>query len=202
MPRPDLAPRKSPRQRRAAVTVEAILQAAAHILEDQRLEGFNTNRVAARAGVSIGSLYQYFPSKDAILAALIRQDWDAFAAALAGVVEEAAPLPLRAGVECLVAVAVAHQMERPRLARILDDAEVRLPLKAETIAVGQSIAGHVLTFLMRHASEFEARPLEVAAGDVMAMVRGMVDAAGATGDADGLAARASRAVIGYLGPIP
>lgn len=52
-------PRKRPRQARSVATFEAILEAAARILE------INTNAVAELAGVSIGSLYQYFPSKDA-----------------------------------------------------------------------------------------------------------------------------------------
>lgn len=43
-----------------------LLEAAAQVLEAKGLEGFNTNAVAERAGVSIGSLYQYFPSKDAL----------------------------------------------------------------------------------------------------------------------------------------
>lgn len=64
--------RKAPKQRRAIVLVESIMQAAAHILEDGNVP-FTTNHIAERAGVSIGSLYQYFPGADAIMAALIEQ---------------------------------------------------------------------------------------------------------------------------------
>ena len=63
-----LIPRKTPRQSRATATRDAIVEAAARILEADGMGGFNTNAIAARAGVSIGSLYQYFPAKDAILA--------------------------------------------------------------------------------------------------------------------------------------
>ena len=63
-------PRKSPRQSRSQATVEAILQAAAHILIKDGYQAFNTNHVVQRAGVSIGSLYQYFPNKDALIAEL------------------------------------------------------------------------------------------------------------------------------------
>ena len=52
-----ITPKKRPSQRRAAHTVEAILEGAAHILEELGLEGYTTNRIAGRAGVSIGSLY-------------------------------------------------------------------------------------------------------------------------------------------------
>ncbi len=65
--------RRIPRQARAAETVAAILEAAAQILEAGGLAGFTTNAVAERAGVSIGTLYQYFADKDAIVLALAQQ---------------------------------------------------------------------------------------------------------------------------------
>jgi AcrR family transcriptional regulator len=64
------APRKRPTQQRARDTVAAILVAAAHILETEGPERATTNRIAELAGVSIGSLYQYFPNKHAVVAAL------------------------------------------------------------------------------------------------------------------------------------
>ncbi|MFN5165613.1 MAG: TetR/AcrR family transcriptional regulator, partial [Pseudomonadota bacterium] len=79
MPRIELRPRKSPRQVRSADTVETILAAAARVLERESLAGFNTNRVAAVAGVSVGSLYQYFPNKSALIAALIDRQQTALA---------------------------------------------------------------------------------------------------------------------------
>ncbi|MGM7312118.1 TetR/AcrR family transcriptional regulator, partial [Acinetobacter baumannii] len=63
-----------PRQTRSVATFEAILEAAARILESLGFAGFNTNAVAELAGVSIGSLYQYFPSKDALIVELIRRE--------------------------------------------------------------------------------------------------------------------------------
>jgi AcrR family transcriptional regulator len=61
-------PKKWPIQARARATVDAMLVAAAHILETRGLAAVNTNAIAERAGVSIGSLYQYFPNKTALLA--------------------------------------------------------------------------------------------------------------------------------------
>lgn len=66
-------PRKTPEQDRSRATVEAIVEAAAHILVKYGYDAFTTNRVAERAGVSIGSLYQYFPNKDALLSELMRR---------------------------------------------------------------------------------------------------------------------------------
>ena len=63
MPRANPAKlRKSPAQSRSRATVEAILDAAAHILVTQGFAAASTNRIAEKAGVSIGSLYQYFPN--------------------------------------------------------------------------------------------------------------------------------------------
>ena len=65
-----LSPRKLPRQARSRALVDAILDASAHILAEHGREALNTNLVAEKAGVSIGSLYQYFPNRDAIIAAV------------------------------------------------------------------------------------------------------------------------------------
>jgi AcrR family transcriptional regulator len=65
--------RKSPTQDRATATFEAIVDAAAHILAKDGPPGLTTNKIAERAGVSIGSLYQYFPNKQAVVRALLQR---------------------------------------------------------------------------------------------------------------------------------
>ncbi len=66
--------RRSPKQARSRATCDAILEAASQILERDGAGGFNTNSVAERAGVSIGTLYQYYPDKTAILAAAAERE--------------------------------------------------------------------------------------------------------------------------------
>ncbi len=68
-----LAPRKTPRQRRSCATVEAIVEAAVDLLSTRGYVRTSTNRIAARAGVSVGSVYQYFPNKDAIVAVVFER---------------------------------------------------------------------------------------------------------------------------------
>jgi len=68
--------RRTPRQGRALATVDSILEAAAQVLQRAGADGFNTNAVAERAGVSIGTLYQYFPDKEAILVAVARREME------------------------------------------------------------------------------------------------------------------------------
>src|SRR5450432_4174266 len=67
---PPAQPRKSPRQERARVTVDAILTATTQVLLNEGLDSVSTSRIAAVAGVSIGTLYQYFPNKESLLCGL------------------------------------------------------------------------------------------------------------------------------------
>ena len=66
--------RRRPRQARSQVTYDSILQAAIQILERSGPDALNTNAIAERAGVSIGTLYQYFPDREAILLAAARRE--------------------------------------------------------------------------------------------------------------------------------
>jgi AcrR family transcriptional regulator len=68
-----VSPRKIARQARSSATVEAIYSAAARILLEEGYAGVTTNHIAVRAGVSVGSLYQYFPNKDAIVLGLLER---------------------------------------------------------------------------------------------------------------------------------
>ena len=100
-----IKPRKLPRQHRSAATVEAILEAAARILERGGPDALNTNSVAAMAGVSVGSLYQYFPGKEALLAELVRK-WRALLVERIEAVRKDPPDTLDALVQKLVDAAV------------------------------------------------------------------------------------------------
>lgn len=77
----DLRPRKSPRQLRSVETRRRILDAAARVVATHGYAAGTTNRIAEEAGVSIGSLYQYYPNKDAILAVLMTEHVEAGLAA-------------------------------------------------------------------------------------------------------------------------
>ena len=82
------APRRRPSQSRSKVLVDAIIQACKQVLADEGTERLTTNRIAEVAGVTIGSLYQYFPNKEAILANLLSEE---FAAASDQVCREMTP---------------------------------------------------------------------------------------------------------------
>src|SRR5690242_11966063 len=93
------APRKKATQARAQATIEAIMRATAHILVKDGYDRASTNRIAARAGVSIGSLYQYFPSKEALVAALMERHMEEMAEVARSALARIATLPLEEAVE-------------------------------------------------------------------------------------------------------
>jgi AcrR family transcriptional regulator len=189
-------PRKMPRQARSGATVDAILEAAARILETRGFEGYTTNAIAKLAGVSIGSLYQYFPTKEAITASLIAREAEALW-------QDIAAIDFRAGgrqpLEQLVRIAVDRQMRRPALARLLDLEEQRLPANEGTRHRGQQlhdVVGRCVDCACHATGPREAH----AVGDVIAIIRGLVDAAGMRGERDRtvLLTRVNHAVFGYL----
>lgn len=175
--------------------MKAILEAAARILEMKGFEGYTTNAVADRAGVSIGSLYQYFPNKDAITKALIQRE----TSALLVEVEALDKADLRQGILQLIRAAVAHQLRRPALARLLDFEEARLPLTKEVHHVRDSISAALEKMLINHDVTPHSN-IATIAQDVVAIVKGMIDAAGERGERDSVAleSRVARAVFGYL----
>jgi AcrR family transcriptional regulator len=160
------------------------------------LTGFTTNAVAERAGVSIDSVYQYFPSKEALTATLIRRETSAMIENAAAALDEPSG---RAALSELIAAAVKHQLRRPVLARLLDFEEGRLPLGKETRNVTDRLSVVVAEILRR--SDLPPQPdIEIASADIIALAKALIDAAGQRGEVDPeyLEVRVRRAVFGYL----
>jgi AcrR family transcriptional regulator len=191
-----LNPRKQPAQPRSSRTVGVILEAAAHILEQQGFEGYTTNSIAERAGVSIGSLYQYYPGKDAITIALIEQE---SAVLLDAVVKAARMDDWAEALRSMIRAATEHQLTRPKLARLLDFEEARLPFPAHAVRVGSTIQT-AITEVLKKRPDRSPEDVAVLAYDILAITRGLTDSAGERGetDIDELERRVIRAVFGYL----
>jgi AcrR family transcriptional regulator len=114
-------PRKSASQERSRLTVNALLEATARILVREGFDKASTNRIAEVAGVSVGSLYQYFPSKEALVAALIDRHNQDVGQLVRAELAQAVGLPIAQAVRKLVTVAVkAHRMD-PKLHRVLTE---------------------------------------------------------------------------------
>ncbi len=168
--RKKVAPRKRPVSRSGQAIHEAILDAAGQILDEVGLEGFTTNRVAERAGVSIGSLYQYFPNKDAVLAETMRRLERHTQHAIAGALEAHREAPLREAAEAIVDVLLGEALGSRRARRELRtvappewtmatssevDTAVRQALAQELARRDDVRSGPVelLTFVIAHAVE-------------------------------------------------
>jgi AcrR family transcriptional regulator len=188
--------RKQPTQRRSAETVAVIVEAAARVLEERGLGGFNTNAVAERAGVSIGSLYQYFRNKNALLEALFERQAEPFLRAL-----EAIPKshPFQVALRDLIEASVEQQLNRPELARILDFVEAQAAFH-DLAKRKTDRALKVLVNLLRLPGAPNVRRTERAALEMMNLIRAMTDFAGELRerDRDGLVQRICGAVTGYL----
>ena len=194
---PSLEARKQPAQRRSANTVEAILEAAARILETEGLAACSTNAVAQRAGVSIGSLYQYFPNRDALTVALIERE----TTQLLGDLQLASQYDKGVDrIAALVKAAVAHQLRRPALARVIDFEERRLPLQERHQRVAHVIHGQLIGALTLPSATWSCANVMETAQDLLAIAHGMIDAAGERGetDAGSLERRVMRALLGFL----
>ena len=191
-----LKPRKTPTQSRSEDTVNVILEGAAHILEAHGLSGYNTNRIAERAGVSIGSLYQYFPSKDAVTSALIEREEKI----LLEEVKSALLLQdVKGAFSAVIKAAIFYQLRRPTLAKLLDDEEIRLA-KILPPSENACIVHSDITQFLTQNHEVNIQQPQIAATDIMEIIRALTDAAGKRAEVDAfiLQKNIERAVFGYL----
>jgi AcrR family transcriptional regulator len=160
--RPLTTPRKKASQERSRATVNALVEATARILVKEGFDKASTNHVAETAGVSIGSLYQYFPGKEALVAAVIERHDQALMLTVRGELADIATQPLAQGVRKLIAVAVkAHRLD-PKLHRVLAEQVPRVG-KLENVEAFNS-RNHALfrDYLESRRDEIGVRDLDLA----------------------------------------
>ncbi|MFL1512291.1 TetR/AcrR family transcriptional regulator [Acinetobacter baumannii] len=189
-------PRKRPRQARSVATFEAILEAAARILESLGFAGFNTNAVAELAGVSIGSLYQYFPSKDALIVELIRRERAELSKRIVEAIQEHEATDLKEKLKLIIQAAVKHQLSRPQLARTLEFATELIGKDSEESEHQHELETIISDLFIRSGISHA----QTVAQDVIALSKGMINAAGIAGESNlnDLQQRVEKAVFGYL----
>jgi AcrR family transcriptional regulator len=190
-----LKARKAPRQTRSKETVRVILEASARILESEGMRGCNTNAIAARAGVSIGSLYQYFPNKDAIVRALISSFEETLHDSVQRAVQDGRGRALKPRLRLLVRALVTAHYGRSRLNRVLEAEEERVGSEADSAAFHES----VLQLLREHQNEVAVVVSGATERVVMAILRALVDLGlGSGASPRSTERRAMHAVCGYL----
>jgi AcrR family transcriptional regulator len=157
-----LQPRRTPRQVRAELTRERILTAAAHVFAEYGYAAGTTNRIAERARISIGSLYQYFPNKDAILAQLLMRHLDRGTWTQADQLD-LSPGTLEATVRALVRDAIDNHGDDPQLLRIMiEEAPMSRELLETIDRHGRKRGAQVRDLLARHP-DVHVRDIDTAA---------------------------------------
>jgi AcrR family transcriptional regulator len=195
-------PRKRPEQDRSRATVEAIVDAAAHILVKHGYDAFTTNRVAERAGVSIGSLYQYFPNKEALLGELMRQHTNDLEAGIDRMAEDAKTAPLADVVRAAIEHNVQAHLIDPALHRVLSEEVPRLGKLDWQGDFSRRAAARVKAALEVRRSELAIADLDLAVYMVTRAVEAIVHNAVTTRLQDlksgALAEELTRMLVGYL----
>jgi AcrR family transcriptional regulator len=175
--RPDTRPRKRATQARSQATVEVILKATAHILVAEGYDRASTNKVAARAGVSIGSLYQYFPGKEALVAALLERHVDRMGEVLRAAFPRLAGSPVeRAAVEVVRLMVAAHAVE-PALHRVFVEQVPRIGKLERVQDVEREMTQLVRAYLETRRDQLVVRDLDLAAYIVVGIVESLTHAA-------------------------
>jgi AcrR family transcriptional regulator len=160
-----ISARKAPQQSRSNALVAAVLQAAVQVLEKEGAARFTTARVAKKAGVSVGSLYQYFPNKAAILFRLQSDEWRQTSSLLRDILEDRSKPPLKR-LRALVHAFMRSECEEARVRVALNDAAPLYRDAPEAARAHGSVRGTMQTF-MREALPNASQEARALAGDLI-----------------------------------
>src|SRR5262245_14388762 len=170
-------PRKVASQERSRVTVDALLEATARVLLREGYDRASTNRIAEVAGVSIGSLYQYFPSKEALVAAVIDRHTQEIAEVTRTALIKAAARPIEVAARAFVSVAIDGHRVNPRLHGVLAEQIPRVGRLPKIEAFQQEGYALVRGYLEAHRDEVAVADLDLAAFVLVTVVEALTHAA-------------------------
>jgi AcrR family transcriptional regulator len=202
-------PRKSASQKRSRLTVDTLLQATARVLVKDGYDRASTNRIAHVAGVSIGSLYQYFPSKEALVAAVIdRQTQEVMRLARDALIKVAMQ-PVEEAIRQLVKLGIDTHRVNPKLHRVLTEQVPRVGRLENVQAIDRQVYALVRAYLDAHRDEIQVDDVELAAFVCVTTVEALTHAAViyrpdvlSDEKANIFIDEVTRLVLGYLRPSP
>lgn len=148
--RPRTRPRKAPKQARSRDMVESILIAAARVFVKHGYAKATTNRIAEAAGISVGSLYQYFPSKDSIAVELLRRYRESLVAIVSQHLRGVTEASFEDVVRALLTALLRAEGMNPALHRVLIEQVLRTSARAEIIGFEEQME-HLLAEAIRSA---------------------------------------------------
>jgi AcrR family transcriptional regulator len=163
--KPEISLRKQPKQARSAELVQIILKAAVQVLSQHGAQRFTTARVAEKAGVSVGSLYQYFPNKAAILFRLQRDEWQQTTELLRRILQDVRRPPLDR-LRALAHAFVRSECDEAKMRVALDDAA---PLYRDALEAQEAMAAaeRIIHAFMREALPDASEGPRALAGDLI-----------------------------------
>jgi AcrR family transcriptional regulator len=190
-------PRKIPTQERSRAMVSVILEAATRVLMKEGYARATTNRIAKAAGISVGSFYQYFPTKDAVVVALMRRHREKMRALLEGHVERFRTSPLEEAVPALIAAVFAVHESNPKLHAVMFEHVLRSDARRELDEFEPWVEKVVEEALALHRARLRVKDTRAAAFVVVHLVTG-VSRAAAGSPHEHLERELSDAVLRYL----
>ncbi len=195
-------PRKRPQQARSKAMVEAILEATIRVLIELGYEGATTIAIAARAGVSVGSLYQYFPNKESLVAALIERHVVELVACVDAALASVGNAEPREGVRALIRAGVDAHRLNPALHKIFSEEIPRVGQFKVAMNTSKVLTERLATYLTMHAARLGGRDPKLLAFVVETVVealthRAVIDRLGASSIAR-VEAEAVDLVFAYL----
>ncbi len=170
-------PRKSASQERSRATVDALLEATARVLINEGYDRASTNRIAEVAGVSIGSLYQYFPSKEALVAVVIDRHTQEISEATRDALVKAAARPIEVAAREFVSAGIDGHRVNPRLHGVLAEQIPRVGRLENIEANVREGYALVRGYLEAHRDEIEVTDLDLAAFVLVTVVEALTHAA-------------------------
>ena len=171
------SPRKSASQERSRSTVDALLEATTRVLIREGYDKASTNRIAEVAGVSIGSLYQYFPSKEALVAAVIDRHTQEVSEVTRNALVKVAGRPIEVAAREFVSVAIDAHRVNPKLHGVLAEQIPRVGRLENIEANVRDGYALVRGYLEAHREEFDVADLDLAAFVVVTVVEALTHAA-------------------------
>jgi AcrR family transcriptional regulator len=203
--KPPTHPRKHASQERSRATVDALIEATARILVREGFDKASTNRIAQVAGVSIGSLYQYFPCKESLVAALIDRHNQEINRVVRSELAQAVNQPVEQAVRRLVAMAVKAHRVNPRLHRVLAEQIPRVGKLENVETFSRENYALFKAYLENHRDEIRVADLELAAFVCVTSIEALTHTAVlhhpemfSDGAMDSLIDEGTRLVVGYL----
>lgn len=159
--KPPIKPRKKALQERSRATVDALVEATARVLVREGFEKTSTNRIAEIAGVSVGSLYQYFPSKEALVATVIERHNEKIMGLVRTTLAEITDMPIEKAMRRLVTVAIDAHRINPELHRVLAE-QIPRAGKLDVEAFNREVHTLVRAYFNSHRKEMRKIDLDVA----------------------------------------